>query len=69
MIDYLRCIGDNCPKGLLCREVPKIGVCLSVRASVGPSVRPDLFWDLIWSETPLVAPFWLLKKGSKTTKP
>ena len=29
-------------------------VCPFVRC---PSVRPDLFWDPVWSETPLVAPF------------
>ena len=32
----------NCPKGLLCREVPKIGVCLSVRSSVRPFVRSSV---------------------------
>ena len=46
---------NYCPKGLLCREVPKIAVCLSVRPSVRPfvrssDVRPDLFRSL--SEQP-----------------
>ena len=31
---------NYCPKGLLCREVPKIAVCLSVRSFVRASVRP-----------------------------
>ena len=35
-------VWSSCPKGLLCREVPKIGVCLSVRSFVRPSVRPSV---------------------------
>ena len=48
-----------CPKGLLCRCLQKFDVCLSV--------RPDLSSDLFLTEIPLIAPFWLLKKGPKST--
>ena len=66
---------NYCPKGLLCRGVPKIAVCLSVRASVRPSVRCSFvrtFFDhLLSTENGAIKGIWSkrkIKTGPKCQK-